>query len=529
MDRFEVKKVIDSCFKSGGKYQLSKTLSPNDMSHLIDVLWEYMEDAENGSIYKRELEELREKIKALNNKSGQRVRCIKALPKRRALVQLGPIKEELMVSPDVDMSKLKTGVEVLVIGSGEGRVLAEIKGHDLYDGRVARIQRVIDDSRAVIDDGGHEIIMKIADWVFCKEGDEVRYELESQMILETLGTKEKGEFALSEVPNISFEDVKGLEEEKKYLRERLIFPTVYKEKFMKYGLKPLRAGLFHGPAGCGKTFLAKAIFNEMLKLREQRANVKGTSDHRGFFLINGPSVLSKWAGNTEAAIRKIFDEARQMAETTGFTSIIFWDEIESITGKRKDTATYSPEKTVVPTLLAELQGVDSSHDVVLIGATNRPDLIDPALMRPGRFGDAILEIPRPTRETALEIIEMEFTRGEVPQQLQKLLEDGLKERIVAHIFDNEKPLAVATLKSGKKLPLMRQEQVSGALFTQLGEELVRNTCISEIQGTESITIEGAIELAENIMLNQIGVLDAGVKSGFTFNTEDYVLDVSLSA
>jgi hypothetical protein len=99
---------------------------------------------------------------------------------------------------------------------------------------------------------------------------------------------------------------------------------------------------------------------------------------------------------------------------------------------------------------------------------------------------------------------------------------------VEHVYDNETPLAMATLKSGKKLPLMRQEQASGALFTQLGEELVRNTCISEIQNTNPITIDGAIELAENIMLNQIGVLDAGVKSGFTFNTEDYVLDVSLN-
>lgn len=529
MDRFEIRKIVEECFRSGGKYQLSKVLVPDDMSHLIDVLWDYMEEADEGHVYRRELEELRKRVKALNDKSGQRVRCVKALPNRRALVQLGPIKEEIMVTPDVDMDKLKPGTEVLVIGSGEGRVLAGIREHEIYDGRVSRVQRVLDDERVVIDDGGHELIMKVADWVFCKEGDEVRYELESQMVLEVLGAKERGSFSLSEVPDVSFEDVKGLEAEKKYLQERLIYPTVYRQKFSKYGLKPLRAALFHGPPGCGKTFMAKAIFNEMLRLREKYANVKGTSDQRGFFLINGPEVLSKWAGNTEAAIRKIFDEARLMAETTGFPSVIFWDEIESITGKRKDTATYTPEKTVVPTLLAELQGVDSDQDVVLIGATNRPDLIDPALMRPGRLGDAILEIPRPTKEAALDILKMEFTRGEVPQSLQKLIDDGLTERLAAHVYDNETPLAVATLKSGKKLPLMRQEQASGALFAQLGEELVRNTCISEIQDSDPITIEGAIELAENIMLNQIGVLDAGVKSGFTFNTEDYVLDVSLSA
>jgi len=529
MDRFEVKKLVGECFIRGGKYELSKALTPNEMSHLIDVLWYYMEEAENANVYKRELESLRERIKVLQDKSGQRVRCVKALPNRRALVQLGPIKEEIIISPDVDVNKLKTGTEVFVMGHGPDRVLAGIRDHEIYDGRLSRVQRVLDDSRIVIDDGGHELILKVADWVFCKEGDEIRYDLESQIVLEVLGTREKSMFSLSEVPNITFEDVKGLEEEKKYLQERLIFPTVYKDKFKKYGLKPLRAALLHGSPGCGKTMIAKAIFNEMLKLREKNAEIKGSSDERGFFLINGPELLSKWAGNTEASIRKLFDEARKMAETTGFTSIIFWDEIESIAGKRKDTATYSPEKTIVPTLLTELQGVDTNQDVIFIGATNRPELIDPALMRPGRLGDAILEISRPSREAALEILNVEFVRGEIPPLLNKLIEEKITEKIISHIYDNEKPLAIATLKSGKKMPLMRQEQVSGALFTQIGEEIVRNTCISEIQGTGSITIEQVIDIVENIMLSQIGVLDAGVKSGFTFNTEDYVLDVSLSS
>jgi proteasome-associated ATPase len=342
------------------------------------------------------------------------------------------------------------------------------------------------------------------------------------MVLEVLSKNEKIDFALETVPNISFDDVKGLEEEKKYLQERLIYPIVYREKFKKYGIKPIRAALFHGAPGCGKTYLAKAIFNEMFKLRGESVN------NKGFFLINGPSVLSKWAGNTEAAIRKIFSDARKTAEITGFPSIIFWDEIESITGKRKDSSTYTPEKTVVPTLLAELQGVDDNNNVVLIGATNMPQLIDPALMRPGRLGDAILEIPRPGKEAAAEIMGAEFSRG-IPEKLQILIDNGLKEKIVSHIFDNPTPLAVATTKNGTIMPLMRQEQVSGALFTQIGEELVRSTCISEIMGTESITLDGATELAENIMLNQIGVLDAGVKSGFTFNTEDYVIDISLNA
>lgn len=528
MDRYEIKRAVEDCFKSGGKYKLSKILTSDDISNLIDILWDKMEEAENGYIYKREVVELQEKIKALNNKSGQRVRCVKVLPERKALVQLGPITEEVLVSPSVDISKLHIGVEVLVIGNGDGRILAGIREHEIFDGRLSKIKRMLDDNRVVIEDGGHDLIMKTAHWLQCKEGDEVRYDLESQTVLEVLPPTEKGSFSLEDVPNISFEDVKGLEEEKKYLQEHLIFPIVYRDKFQKYGIKPIRAVLFHGPPGCGKTFIAKAIFNEMLNLRRKKTNKNNPFGQKGFFLINGPAVLSKWAGNTEATIRKIFTNARKVAKETGFPSIIFWDEIESITAKRKDSATYTPEKTVVPTLLAELQGMSSDQDLVLIGATNMPNLIDPALMRPGRLGDAILEIPRPNKEAAMEILKMEFC-GEIPKSLQNLIQNGLIEKLVGHVFDNEKPLAIATLKSGIKQPLMRQEQASGALFSQIGEEILRNTCVSEIQNKECIDINGAIDILENIMLNQVGVLDSGVKNGFSFNTDDYVLDVSLNS
>jgi proteasome-associated ATPase len=526
MDRYLIKKEAERAFKEGEKYKFSKSLRPIDMPQLVDVLWDYI--AESDSSY-TELENLRKRIRDLNSKSGQRVRCMSTLPNRRALIQLGPIKEEIMVSPNVNMSKLVAGVEVLVIGSGEGRMLAEIRDHQIFDGHVGKVQRVVDTNRVVIESGGSEIIMCTANWVSCREGDEVRYEPESKMVLEVFGSTEQAAFTLDEVPDVSFEDVKGLEEEKRYLNTRLIYPIVYREHFEKHGLKPIRAALFHGSAGCGKTMLAKAVFNEMLKVRRKNAHVKGESDQRGFFLINGPEVLNKWAGNTENTIRKIFKEARILAKETGFPSVIFWDEIESITGKRKDSSTYTPEKTVVPTLLSELQGLKSNDSVVLIGATNRPDLIDPALMRPGRLGDAILEIPRPEREAALEILNAEFIRGDIPKSLVALIEDNLKEKLISHIYNYEKPIASVTLKSGKVMPIMRQEQVNGALFTQLGEEIIRDACIAEIEDTESMGIKDIIELSDNIMLNQIGVLDAGAKSGFTFNTDDYVLDISLNS
>ena len=838
MDRYEVRREVERAFAKGNKTELYKAMRAKELTSLIDVLWDYMGEADNGTVAQRELTEIKEKIQTMNNKSGQRTRCIKLLPERRALVQLGPLKEEVIVSPNVNISKLKPGTEVLIIGSNEGRVLAEIREPTLHDGRLSKVQRVLDDKRIIIEDGGYELILKLAHGITCKEGDEIRYDLGAQMVMEIITNQKDSAYELSDVPGTTFENVKGLEEEKKYLRERIIYPSVYKDKFEKYGIKPIKGALFHGPPGCGKagsldsdvltpygyvkmkdikkgsiistpdgysaevleifpqgkidiykvifsdgtstecsldhlwcvktiddrrekkpwrvkalkdmlhnirqgnkrnysipminpvhfaeksdllidpyylglllgdgsiigfnrkfaarfrkelikigifgkrswekfipkeykyasvhnrisllqglmdsngtvskngykisftsislclvndvrflaeslgakvtqneritkykylervlngrksyrisismpphinpfklsrkrdrvvprtkykparyinkveyvgkkeaqcilvnhpdhlyitnnfivthnTFIAGAIFNEMAALRaELGSTMKAKTTNKGFFIINGPELLNKWAGNTESGIRSIFENARNTAEELGFPAVIFWDEIESICGRRNNSDTYTPEKTVVPTLLAELQGLKTANDVILIGATNRPDLIDPALMRPGRLGDAIIEIPRPCGDAAKDILKQEFDRKYVPKSLELLIENGIENKLISHVYDNEKPLAFAKLSSGEMEPFMRQEMVSGALFSQVGEELVRQTCIAEINKTEAPTIEEAIEMIDKILLSQLGILDAGVKGGFKMDASNYVMDVSLNA
>jgi SpoVK/Ycf46/Vps4 family AAA+-type ATPase len=421
------------------------------------------------------------------------------------------------------MSNLKRGTEVLIIGCNEGRVIAGVREPSFSEGRLSKIQRVLDDGRVLIEDGGHGLILSMAEGLGeFKSGDEIRYDLDSLMVLEVISSENSSVFALSDKPDFTFDDIKGLDEEKKFLRERIVYPAVYKEKFKKYGLKAIRGALLHGPPGNGKTMLAGAIFNEI-------ATLKKTNDFSGFFLINGPEVLNKWAGNTEEAIRNIFEQARLANKKSGIPSVICWDEIESITGKRKDSSTYTPEKTVVPTLLAQMQGVINGGDVILIGLTNRPDLIDPALMRPGRMGDAILEIPRPDNEAGAAILDKVFQREELPAGLKCIIDQGLRNKLIEHTYDNENPLAFAKLQSGETSPLMRQEMVNGALFAQIGEELVLKACMAEIYGSDPPTIPEAIEMLDNILLNQLGVLDAGAKNGFTFNTSDYVIDVSLNS
>jgi proteasome-associated ATPase len=535
MDRYEIRREIQRAFLNSNKSHLHEILNKEDIINLVDILWEYMEEADSGHVAKRnliekqnELEELLKKIKALNDKSGQRTRCLEVLPDRRALVQLGPLKEEVMISPSVNINQLKIGTEVLVIGSNEGRLIAAIRKSSLREGHLTKIHNILDDDRVIVEDGGREFILRLAEGIKCNKGDKVRYDLDSQMVLEVLESAESSTFSLSEIPEATFDDVKGLEAEKEFLRERIIYPVVYKEKFNKYGIKPIRAALFHGPAGCGKTYLAGAIFNEMIKLKREGPITQNPRNYKGFFVINGPEVLSKWAGTTEDTIRKIFEEARKAATESKCPSLIFWDEIESITRKRTDSATYTPEKTVVPTLLSEIQGLESTHNVILIGATNRPDLIDPALMRPGRLGDAIIEIPRPDRQAAKDILEKSFIRDELPTSLKDLLSQGLVEQLVAHVYDNKNPLAFARLQDGSSNPLMRQELVNGALFSQLGEEIVRKTCMIEINNSESPKILELLKMSDNILLSQIGILDAGVKNGFNFDISNYVMDISLN-
>lgn len=530
MDRFEARTVVERAFAKKDKNALSQSLKPQDFNLILEILWDYMIEADGSHLNKRELEELKQKIRKLNDQSGHRVKCLKVLPGRRALVQMGPLREEVIISPSVNINLIKTGTEALVVGGQKGRMLAYLRDEDVKGGKITKVQRVVDDHRIAIEEGSSAaVILTLADGIKCKEGDEVRYDSESKMVFEVIEASEASEFMLENLPKQKFKDVKGLEKEKEYINERLIYPIVYKEKFEKYGIPPIKAALFHGPSGCGKTFIAGAIFNEIMDLKAQHfSKLKDKTDTGGFFNINGPEILSKWSGQSELAIRKIFAQARLAAEKSEFPSIIFWDEIDSIARKRRDSETYSPEKTIVPTLLTEIHGLNDDHNVILIAATNMPNLIDPALMRPGRLGDLILEIPNPSREAGGEIIQAEFNKKFIPEILQELIKEELIKQIISHIYKNDKALANAKLRNGKTKPIMRNEIINGAIFTKIGEEILRYACMAEINKKE-YTLKDLIEIVDNLLYSQIGILDSTVKYGFTVDNSDLVIDVAINA
>jgi len=194
---------------------------------------------------------------------------------------------------------------------------------------------------------------------------------------------------LVEVPNVKWNDIGGLGEVKEQLREMVEWPLEHPHSFKRLGIQPPRGILMFGPPGCGKTLLAKAVANE------SEAN---------FISIKGPSLFSKWVGESEKAIREIFRKARQVSPC-----IIFFDEIDSLVPKRSGGEGTRVYEQVVNQLLTELDGLEELNDVVVIGATNRPDLIDPALMRPGRF-DRVIVVPQPDEESRLKIFKV-HTKG----------------------------------------------------------------------------------------------------------------------
>jgi proteasome-associated ATPase len=528
MSREKIKNEIETAFNKGTKLEVSKIIERNDVAFVSDVIWELCEESNQAKNLSNELQDLKSKILILQNKSGFRSRVIKLLPERKALVQVGPIKEEVLLSPDINTESLKIGTEVLLVGGGDGRILAKVRNNDIRTGKIIKIKRVLQDNRAIIEENGVEYIVNKFEDLDCNAGDEVRFDTDSQMILEVISEKKNSyDYELHDIPNITLDNVKGLKEEKKLIYERIIYPAIHKEKFEKYGIETIHGAIFYGPSGCGKTFLASAIFNEMKKLREiSGSSLKVKSSNKGFFIINGPETLSMWSGETERAIRSIFSSARAAAKEIGFPAIIVWDEIDSVAGKRKNVSTYTPEKTIIPTLLAEIHGVEENKDVILIGTSNRPELIDSALMRPGRLGDLILEIPRPDKEAAKDILLQALTRKEVPEKVIKLINSDLIEQIASHIYDNSKPLATANLNTGEIKRIFRNELTNGALYSHIGEEIIRKSCLEEINNVDEITIEYIVKMIDDTLLRQVGILDQGAKLGFEVDFSNFVTDVT---
>lgn len=318
-------------------------------------------------------------------------------------------KLRVSAQPSVEVKKLGVGQEVLL---NEAFNIIDFRFFE-GAGAVLRVRETLPDGRVVlIAHGDEESVAGRSEETaetYLRAGDYVRLDTKTNLILEKMERPEMEELVLEEIPDITYEEVGGLADQIEQIRDTVELPYLHVDLFKEYELEPPKGILLYGPPGCGKTLIAKAVANSLAKKVSEGA---GRPDVRSYFLnIKGPELLNKWVGETERQIRLIFQRAKEKSDE-GVPVIVFFDEMDSLFRTRGTGISSDVESTIVPQLLSELDGVESLKNVVVIGASNREELIDPAILRPGRL-DVKIKINRPDPDAAREIFRI-YLSDETP-------------------------------------------------------------------------------------------------------------------
>jgi proteasome-associated ATPase len=309
-------------------------------------------------------------------------------------------KMRVLPAPDLDDDKIHPGAQVIL---NESLNVVEILQPD-GAGEIVKVKDRLDEHRVmVVGRGDEQWVAHMAGGLIesgVRTGDNLLYDPRSGVALEILPKEQVEELVLEEIPDVSYEDIGGLEGQIESIRDAVELPFLYSELFHEHELEPPKGVLLYGPPGCGKTLIAKAV---AASLAEKVAERTGRKDARSYFLnVKGPELLNKYVGETERQIREIFQRAKERSEE-GLPVIVFFDEMDSIFRTRGSGISSDVESTIVPQLLSELDGVETLKNVIVIGASNREDLIDPAILRPGRL-DVKIKIERPNAPQAKDIM-----------------------------------------------------------------------------------------------------------------------------
>jgi proteasome-associated ATPase len=309
-------------------------------------------------------------------------------------------KMRVALHPDIDPGILRKGNEVVL---NESLNVVLVRDGELA-GEVVTLKEVMEDRRRAIvfARADEERVVELSDQLIgthLRAGDAILMDVRSQLLIEKLPRPEVEELVLEEVPDITYADVGGLDAQIEAITDAVELPYLHKRLFAQYKLPAPKGILLYGPPGCGKTLIAKAVANSLAKKVAEATN--NTSIRSYFLNIKGPELLNKYVGETERQIRLVFQRAREKAEE-GVPVIVFFDEMDSLFRTRGTGISSDMESTIVPQLLAEIDGVETLRDVIVIGASNREDLIDPAILRPGRL-DVKIKIERPDEEAAAQI------------------------------------------------------------------------------------------------------------------------------
>jgi proteasome-associated ATPase len=341
-------------------------------------------------------------------------------------------KLRVNVHPDIDIELLHRGAEVVLNESFNVVTARESEG----SGEVVTIKEVLEDGIRAIVTGrtDDELVCELADalrGVHLRSGDTVRRDSRTNLLLEKLPRPEVEDLLLEEVPDISYVDIGGLDSQIEQIADAVELPFLYHDLFAEHQLPAPKGILLYGPPGCGKTLIAKAVANSLAKKVAART---GDEKGRSYFInIKGPELLNKYVGETERQIRLVFQRAREKSEE-GWPVIVFFDEMDSMFRTRGTGISSDMESTIVPQLLAEIDGVEGLRNVIVIGATNREDLIDPAILRPGRL-DVKIKIERPSDVAATQIFGRYLTT-EIPIAESEVAQHGSPELAVVNMISS---------------------------------------------------------------------------------------------
>jgi proteasome-associated ATPase len=385
-------------------------------------------------------------------------------------VVLAGRKLQVNAAPEVATDELVPGQEVRL---NEAMNVVAVAGFE-DRGEIMTISELLDDGRVLV--LGHtddERVVHLAQplrELKLKAGDSVLVDGRANTAVERIPKAEVEQLILEQVPDVTYEQIGGLKEQVEAIRDAVELPYLHADLFVEHELRAPKGILLYGPPGCGKTMIAKAVANSLAQRVRDRT---GREDVRSYFLnVKGPELLNKYVGETERQIRLIFQRAREKS-AEGFPVIVFFDEMESLFRTRGSGISSDVETTIVPQLLAEIDGVESLKDVVVIGASNREDMIDPAILRPGRL-DVKIKVDRPDEAAAREIFtvylherlpladdEVERHRGDRAATVQAMI-DRTVEKMYAADADNE--FLEVTYANGEKEVLFFKDFNSGAMI-----------------------------------------------------------------
>ena len=376
-------------------------------------------------------------------------------------------KMRVQVAEGVDPESLFRGAEVVL---NESMNVVMVRGTEIAGEVVTIVELLEDGFRAMVTARNDERrVVTLSDALRgtnVRSGDLYLYDAKSSVLLERLHQPDVEDLLLEEVPDVTYEDIGGLDDQIEQIADAVELPFLHTELFAEYRLPAPKGILLYGPPGCGKTMIAKAVANSLAKKVAERT---GADKARSYFInVKGPELLNKYVGETERQIRQIFVRAREKSEE-GWPVIVFFDEMDSMFRARGTGVSSDMESTIVPQLLAELDGVEGLSNVMVIGATNREDLIDPAILRPGRL-DVKIKVDRPSQAAARQIFSR-YLVGDLPYSFDGQTPDldALIDRTVEEMYrtDETTEFLEVTYQNGDRETLYFKDFASGAMIDNI--------------------------------------------------------------